>query len=29
VSHHTIFSTCTQNVRLQHERKCVDADTTL
>jgi len=30
VSHHTIFiSACVQNVRLQHERKRVDADATL
>jgi len=29
VSHHTIFiSACAQNVRLQHERKRVDADAT-
>jgi len=30
VSHHTIFiSACAQNVRLQQERKRVDADVTL
>jgi len=30
MSHHIIFITvCAQNVRLQHERKCIDAGATL
>jgi len=29
MSHHDIFNTgCAQNVRLQHERKCIDAGAT-